>query len=87
MPKMHGPYDQVGWGGASYRKDSSGTLEVPAEAVADLLALGMKLGAPPSTSTPATVAPVVRVAPKPEPLPVEVTPSDHKSTRAKPKRG
>jgi len=84
MVKMHGPYDQVSWAGASYRKDSSGVLEVPPEAVTDLLALGMSLGAPPQTSTP---APVAHVAAKPEPLPIEVTPSNPGSARAKHKRG
>lgn len=46
MPKIHGPYSQLAWQDKTFKTGSDGAMDVPQEAVAELLAIGMKLGTP-----------------------------------------
>jgi hypothetical protein len=52
MPKMHGPYDQIGWQGQTFKVGSDGSMDVPAEAVDELLSLGMHRGVPATKDLP-----------------------------------
>lgn len=58
MPKMHGPYDQIGWQGQTLKVGPDGAIDVPQEAVAELRGMGMMLGVPAAVAAPVVVAPV-----------------------------